>query len=71
LLTVDNIEKIYKVTEKNSYSSFLEMVTIEGFESVIPDKNTAQEAVEVYYKFFTKTQEVEFGVVAIRIEEVE
>jgi ASC-1-like (ASCH) protein len=45
------------------------MVTTEGFEKVIPDKTNPADAANVYYKFFTKKQEQEFGVVAIEIQQ--
>jgi len=62
-------EKIrFSVIEKNIYRSFKEMIEQEGIENVIPDKNNIDEAVDVYYKFYTKEQEDEFGVVAIRIK---
>lgn len=66
LLEPDNQE--FEVLEKNIYSSFREMIEIEGVKNVIPDKETLEEATEVYYKFYTKEQEKEFGVCAIKIE---
>ena len=57
----------FKVTGTATYSSFLEMVTAEGVENVIPDKSTPAEAAQVYYRFFTSDQERQFGVKAIRI----
>jgi ASC-1-like (ASCH) protein len=70
ILVVNNIKQKYKVVGKNIYQTFLEMVSKEGFEKVIPDKKNEAEAAQVYYKFFTKQQESEFGVVAIAIKEV-
>jgi ASC-1-like (ASCH) protein len=61
-------EKIqFDVVEKNIYSNFKSMIEKEGVNTVIPDKQTLEEAVNVYYKFYTKEQEKEFGVVAIKI----
>ena len=57
----------FKVTGTATYSSFLEMVTSEGVENVIPDKPTPVEAAQVYYRFFTPDQERKFGVKAIRL----
>jgi ASC-1-like (ASCH) protein len=70
IIVISGIEKNYIITSKNLYSTFLEMVTNEGFKKVIPDKKDEIGAAEVYYKFFTKEQESEFGVVAIEIEEI-
>jgi len=65
-------EKIkFEVIEKNIYKSFKEMIEKEGIENVIPDKNNINDAVDVYYKFYTKEQEDEFGVVAIKIKRLE
>lgn len=61
-------EKIqFTVVEKNVYSDFKSMIEKEGIGNVIPDKQTIEEAVSVYYKFYTEEQEKEFGVVAIKI----
>jgi ASC-1-like (ASCH) protein len=58
----------FEVVGKNNYPSFREMIEKEGIENVLPDKDNIEEAVNVYYRFFTKEQENEFGVVAIRIK---
>lgn len=57
-----------EVIGKNIYSSFKEMIEKEGVENVIPDKSNIDEAVDVYYKFYTKEQEKKFGVSAIKIK---
>ncbi len=59
-----------KITGKNIYLSFREMIEKEGIENVIPDKSKIDDAVNVYYKFYTKEQEKEFGVVAIKISKI-
>jgi len=46
------------------------MLKKEGIVNVVPDKNSIDEAVAVYYKFYTKEQEREFGVVAIKIHKI-
>lgn len=58
--------KKLKVLEKNNYKTFKGMIEAEGIENVIPDKKNIDEAVKVYYKFYTKEQEKEFGVCAIK-----
>ncbi len=61
-------EKIqFKIVEKNFYSDFKSMIEAEGLKNVIPDKNNVDAAVDVYYQFYTKEQEKEFGVLAIKI----
>ena len=68
VLTPENIE--FEVIEKNIYKSFMEMIESEGVENVIPNKTSIEEATNVYYKFYTKEQEKEFGVVAIKIKRI-
>jgi ASC-1-like (ASCH) protein len=68
ILEISGITKQFKVTGKRNYETFLEMVITEGFEKVIPDKTSNLEVANVYYKFFTKKHEKEFGVVAIEIK---
>jgi ASC-1-like (ASCH) protein len=64
-------EKIeFEVIEKNIYKSFMEMIKSEGVGNVIPDKTSIEEATNVYYKFYTKEQEKEFGVAAIKIKRI-
>ena len=62
-----NNQAEYKILAKNQYKNFVEMVTVEGIKNVIPDKETIEEAVQVYYQFFTKEDEERYGVVAIKI----
>jgi ASC-1-like (ASCH) protein len=64
-----NNESKFKIERKTEYDSFKEMVKAEGVKNVVPDKKEAEEAANVYYKFFTKEQEQEFGVVALEISQ--
>jgi ASC-1-like (ASCH) protein len=68
VLAPENIE--CNVVEKNIYKSFIAMIESEGVENVIPDKTSIEEATNVYYKFYTKEQEKEFGVAAIKIKRI-
>lgn len=63
-----NDELEVKVIGKKVYTSFREMIEQEGIERVIPNANTIEEAEAVYYKFYTKEQEKEFGVLALELE---
>ena len=58
----------FVITGKNQYATFKEMLEQEGVAKVIPDAKSVEEAVQVYYKFYTPEQEKEFGVVGIKIE---
>ena len=67
ILQIDPEGAQFKIISKNIYSSFKEIIEKEGIENVIPDKKEIDDAVDVYYGFYTKKQEKEFGVVAIKI----
>lgn len=60
----------FVIVEKNQYKTFREMLEQEGVENVIPNVETVDEAVEVYYQFYTSDQEKEFGVISLKIEKV-
>ena len=47
------------------------MIESEGVKNVIPDKADIEEATNVYYKFYTKEQENDFGVSAIMIKKID
>lgn len=67
ILLIGLDEKRFLIERTNIYKSFREMIEKEGIENVIPDKNSIDDAELVYYKFYTKEQEKEFGVLAIKI----
>lgn len=59
--------KIYK-----SEDALFEALTKEGLSNVLPGINTFTEAVEIYLGFGWKSKEIkEFGIKAIRLEEIE
>lgn len=58
----------FKIIRITKFKNFLEMLNGEGVKNVIPDKISALEAVNVYYKFYTKEDEKKFGVLAIKIK---
>jgi len=59
---------LFRIIEKNIYPSFKDMIEKEGIANVMPDKNNIEEATQVYYKFYTREEEKEFGVVGIKIK---
>ena len=62
-------EKIqFEVIKKSIYLNFKTMIEKEGLSNVLPDKNNIKEATNVYYEFYTKEQEKEYGVLAIKIK---
>lgn len=67
ILLVNNELKL-EITDIIKYKSFEEMLMTEGVKNTIPDKDTIPEAVDVYYKFYSKENEQKFGVVAIKFK---
>ena len=49
------------------YQSFLEMVTTEGYRSVIPSANSAEQAAAMYSQYYSAKDQAEYGVLAIEI----
>lgn len=68
VLLIGPEEKRFLIERTIVYKTFREMIEKEGIENVIPDKDNIDEAEAVYYKFYTKEQEKEFGVLAIVIK---
>lgn len=58
----------FLIVAKTAYLSFKEMIESEGLKNVIPNVETVDSAVQVYYKFYTSEQEKEFGVVALKLQ---
>jgi ASC-1-like (ASCH) protein len=68
ILLIGPEEKEYIIERTTLYNSFKEMIEKEGIENVVPDKNNIESAEAVYYKFYTKEEEKEYGVLAIKIK---
>jgi len=56
-----------KIISKSEYSTFTEYLESEGLEKCLPGMPSLDHGLSVYYKYFTKEKETEFGIVAIRI----
>ena len=59
-----------KIIAKRTYDSFSDMIENEGIQNVIPNASSLEEAVAVYYKFYTKEQEKMYGVLAIEMKQI-
>jgi len=57
-----------KVIGKSEYKTFEEYLIAEGLNKCLPGIPTLEHGLSVYFTYFTKEQETEFGVVAIRLE---
>ena len=57
-----------RIVAIRQYENFLDMVTAEGFEKVIPFAKTAQEAADEYNKYYSADDQAKYGVLALEIE---
>lgn len=63
-----NEELQVKIIRKTLYTSFKDMISCEGFQKLIPDAKNLEDAEAVYTTFYSKEDEIRFGVVALEIE---
>jgi len=61
-------EIVTKITGKAEYKTFQEYLESEGLSKCLPGISTIEDGLKIYFKYFTKEEETEFGVVAIRLE---
>jgi len=64
----DSIEVVVKRLQ--SYPSVRSMLETEPFKKLIPNAENIEQCIEIYEKFYSPSQEKEFGVVAIEVEKV-
>ncbi len=57
-----------KIVGKVEYSTFKEYLETEGLKNCLPTIPDLDMGLSVYYKYYTKEDEKEYGVVAIRLE---
>ena len=57
-----------KITGKAEYKNFAEYLETEGLSKCLPGMPSLEHGLSVYLKYYTKEDESEFGVIAIRIE---
>jgi ASC-1-like (ASCH) protein len=57
-----------RVKRVTAYPSILEMLENEDLEKLLPDVDTIYRGVQLYGKFYSIEQELEFGMVAIEVE---
>lgn len=57
-----------RITGKAVYPTFREYLETERLDKCLPGVTEMNDGLSIYYKYFTKEEEKEFGVVAIRLE---
>jgi ASC-1-like (ASCH) protein len=59
---------VVEITAIRRYPDFLSMVTHEGFNSVIPDARSIEEATDAYNRYYSYEDQETYGVLAIEIK---
>lgn len=59
-----------RVVYKTEYKTFREYLEKEGLDKCLPSIPTVDDGLEVYYKYYSKENEAEYGVIAIGLERV-
>jgi len=54
-----------EITSTHLYPSFRTMIEKEGLSSVLPNVTNLEEGEQVYYQFYSKLDEIKFGVIAL------
>lgn len=57
-----------KITKKIEYKTFKEYLETEGLNNCLPGMPNIEHGLSVYFKYFTKEDEEQFGVIAIGLE---
>lgn len=57
-----------RIRRKTEYKTFAEYLEHEGLNKCLPGMPSLEHGLSVYYKYFTKEEEEEYGVVAIVLE---
>ena len=57
-----------RITKKQEYKTFEKYLDTEGLDKCLPGITKMEDGLSVYFKYFTKEDEKEFGVIAIGLE---
>jgi len=61
-------EVLTKIVSKTEYDNFHNYLKKEGLSNCLPGVTTIDDGKSVYYKYYTKEAENEYGVVAIKVK---
>lgn len=59
-----------RITHKATYPTFSDYLKSEGLDNCLPGIPTLEHGLSVYFKYFTKADEKEYGVIAIRMKKI-
>ncbi len=57
-----------KITRLTIYKTFEDYIINEGLRNTLPEVTTLKDGLAVYYTYYTKAQENEFGVLAVEVQ---
>ena len=57
-----------RITQKIEYDTFREYLESEGLNKCLPGMTNIEDGLSVYFKYYTKEDEKQYGVIAIRME---
>lgn len=63
-------EVVTKIKRITKYPDFVTYLTMEGIRNTLPGVTNMEDALKVYYTYFTKEHEKEFGVLAIAVKKL-
>jgi ASC-1-like (ASCH) protein len=66
LIKINDLE--LEIVSVKKYPTFKDMLQAVGFKNAVPDVNSLEDAINVYYRFYNKEDEEKFGVAAISIK---
>lgn len=70
IVSSENTRIARKIKRVTKYTSFNNMIILEGIDYILPGVNTLEEGLTIYRQFYTKEMEEQFGVIAIELESV-
>jgi ASC-1-like (ASCH) protein len=59
-----------KIVKKEHYASFKDYLETEGLKKCLPSIDNIDQGLDVYYSYYSKEDEKEFGIVAIHVEKI-
>ena len=64
----NNRSILTKITRITEYDTFKKMLETEGLNNVLPSIYDIETGLSIYYKYYTKEDEIEYGVLAIELK---
>ncbi len=59
-----------KIIHKKNYDTFEDYLLNEGLDKCLPGIENIEDGLKVYFKYYTKQQEKEFGILALELQKI-